>query len=112
MLTTPKVAIGQLDRRITLQSRTTAGKAYGEPIETWTDLATVWAAVDYPLTGSGEAYQDHINLAQTRVEFIIRKRTDVGFVERIVYDSETYDIERKAEIGRGGYLKLTGNLRK
>lgn len=111
MLTTPKETIGALDRRITLQSRTVSVNDYGEGVEAFTTLATVWAKVDYPLTGSQEEQVEKIHLFQQRVEFTIRKRSDVLQVDRIVYDSKTYDIERIAEIGREGYLKITAEHR-
>ena len=104
---------GKLDRRITLQNRTVAANAFNESIETWSDLDTVWANVEYSLTGSGEGFEDAVNLAQTRVDFTIRHRSDVGHVERISYNSETYDIESPlAEIGRRQYLKIRAKLRK
>lgn len=112
MLTTPKETIGALDRRIALYSRTTSVNSYGEAAESFTLLATVWAKVDYPLTGSQEAHVEKINLFEQRTEFTIRKRTDINQTSRIVYDSKTYDIERIAEIGRGGYLKITAEHRK
>ena len=98
---------GQLDRRITLQSRTTAADAFNTPIETWSDLATVWAKVEYPSTGSDEDTASGLNVARRRVDFTIRHRTDVGFVERVRYSGGTYDIERIAELGRNDFLKLT-----
>lgn len=103
---------GQLDRRITLQTRTTAPDAYNAPVETWTDLATVWAKVDYPVTGADEETAEHLNITRRRVEFTIRHRTDVGFVARVTYNSGTYDIERIAELGRNDFLKLTTEERK
>lgn len=102
---------GELDKRATLQVRTVAANAYNEPVETWAELATVWTKVEYPKTGSEEAFEDNINIAATRVDFTIRYRTDVGFVERILYESEVYDIERIAELGRRDYLKITGKRR-
>jgi len=103
---------GQLDKRIVLQTRTTAANAYNEPIETWSTLATVRAKIEYPVTGSNEQYQDAVNLAQTVVFFTIRHRTDVSSVERISYDSNTYDIEAPiAEVGRKNFLKIKARLR-
>jgi SPP1 family predicted phage head-tail adaptor len=102
---------GKLDRRITLQSRTTAANAYNEPIETWATLATVWASIDYPLTGSGETFQDAINQAATNITFTIRHRDDVGFVERISYNGDTYDIERISETGRNDHLQIQAKRR-
>lgn len=103
---------GQLDRRVTLQTRTTAANAYNEPVETWSDLMTVWAKVEYPISGSDEETEKGLNIARRRVYFTIRHRTDIGFIERVTYDSGTYDIERIAELGRNDFLKLTTEERR
>ena len=83
---------GVLDKRITLQGRSVVENAYNEPVETWTAIATVWCKVEYPLTGTEEAFEDNVNIASTRVIFTIRYRGDVGFVDRILYENEIYDI--------------------
>lgn len=103
---------GQLDRRITIQSRTTTADKYAAPVETWSTLATVWAKVEYPITGSDEQTQQGLNVATTRVIFTIRHRSDVGFTDRIQYNSEVYDIERIAELGRKSFLQITAERRK
>ena len=111
MLTTQKETIGQLDRRITLQTRSTSVNSYGESVETFTDLATVWAKVEYPLTGSMESQEQKIHLVESRVEFTIRERADILYTSRIVYNGKTFDVERISEVGRGGYLKITTEYR-
>ena len=102
---------GKLDRRITLQQRTVAANAYNEPIETWTILATVSAAIEYPITGSDEETADKLNIARRRAIFTIRYLDSVDLVSRILYGTEVYDIERIAEVGRKQYLKLTAETR-
>lgn len=42
-------AAGRLRHRVILQSPAGSADAYGERVTTWTDVATVWAAID-PLT--------------------------------------------------------------
>ena len=39
------VEIGRLNHRVTVQSRTTTTDAYGQQLDTWSDLATVWANI-------------------------------------------------------------------
>jgi len=103
---------GKLDSRIALQQRTVAPNAYNEPIETWTTLATVWASIEYPITGSDEETADKLNIARRRAIFTIRYLDSVDFISRILYGTEVYDIERIAEVGRKQYLKLTAETRK
>src|SRR5574343_1217799 len=105
------IEVGKLDRRITLQTRTVAANEYNDPIETWTDLATVWAMVEYPKTHSEEVYMDNVNIAVTATEFTIRYRDDYGFVERISYNDELYDIERIYDLDRRRYQKILAKRR-
>jgi SPP1 family predicted phage head-tail adaptor len=37
--------IGKLSRRVTIQQQSTTQDAYGQPVQTWTDVATVWAEI-------------------------------------------------------------------
>lgn len=41
---------GKLRHRITLQRRSTETDEYGQPLDMWSDLATVWCSIE-PLTG-------------------------------------------------------------
>lgn len=105
------VYIGQLNRRITIQRRTVASDSFAGQTEIWQDVACVWAAVEYPKTGSGEAQFDALHLAHTRAIFAIRKRP-VEFTDRIQYDNGIWDIERIAEEGLNNYLLITAERRK
>jgi len=84
---------GRLDRRITIQRATVTTDAYGAPVETWAPVATVWAAVEYARTGSGEEQTDAIHLATTNTIFTIRYR-DLIHTDRIIWNGEAYDITR------------------
>lgn len=44
------IRAGLLNRRLAIQSRSTAQDAAGQPLNTWTTIATVWAAIE-PLSG-------------------------------------------------------------
>lgn len=98
---------GRLDRKITLQSRTVTLNDYNEPIESWATLAEVWANVDYPKTGSGESFYGALEIATTNTLFTIRYLSTVTAIERVLFDSDVYDIERIAEIGRRNFLQIT-----
>jgi len=84
---------GRLDRRISIQRATVTTDAYGAPVETWATIATVWANVRFPLTGSDETQVDEIHLATTSTVFTIRHR-QILHTDRIVWNSEEYDITR------------------
>ena len=89
---------GRLDRRLTLQRRTLTENDYGEPVETWTTLATVWAE-KIPVRGS-ERYVAMQTVAEVDTRFKIRYRTDVSPLDRVVCAGITYDVQGVIEIGR------------
>ena len=89
---------GRLDRRLTLQRRTLTENDYGEPVETWTTLATVWAE-KIPVRGA-ERYAAIQTVAEVDTRFKIRYRTDVSPLDRVVCAGTTYDVKGVLEIGR------------
>ena len=56
----PAPRAGSLDRRVTIQSRSTAQDTAGQQSLTWNDIATVWAAI-HPLTGHELARAQMVN---------------------------------------------------
>ena len=81
---------GRLDRRITIQQNTPTRDSVGQSIDSWADLATVWAEV-VPVSGS-ESFQAKQVGAEAVAKFRIRYRSDVLRKMRVVYDSDNYDI--------------------
>jgi len=88
---------GTLRHRITLQTFTTAPDSYGEPIKTWSDLATVWAAVE-PLTGR-EYFQAQQTHAEVTYRVRIRYRADVVPTMRIAHAGKTLEILAAIDVG-------------
>lgn len=101
--------IAALDTPVDLQYFTTAADAYGGLTKTWTTYTSPKARVEYASTGSGEAFDKHVNLSVLRVEFTIRWVTSrtVSVKDRIVLESENYDIIKIEQLGRRRYLKIT-----
>ena len=98
--------IGVMDREVTIQRRELEEYAFAERVEVFTDLLTVWAAVEYPISRQDEQIADGLNLTTSPVNFTIRD-TDITVKDRIVYDGENYDIINIAQIGRNDRLKIT-----
>lgn len=84
---------GQLTRpyRITIQRATEAQDAFGEPIETWVLLATVWAGMS-DLIGN-ERFQAQQVDAALATRFNIQYRDDVTAKMRLIHAGVTYNIE-------------------
>ena len=93
---------GDLDRRITFQKNTPVQDETGEKVEGFADFATkptVWAKIE---RGRGrQRFITEHELNEHTIVFKVRNRTDVDTEDRIVYNSEDYDIEAIEEIGRG-----------
>jgi SPP1 family predicted phage head-tail adaptor len=90
-----------MDRRITIQTFSTAQDAYGQPVPTWTTLATVWA--EFRAARGIERFLSEQHDAQAYGSWRIRYRTDVAPTAkmRVVDDhSVTHDITSVVEIGR------------
>ena len=75
--------IGPLDQRVTLQQPVVADDTLGQPVRTWVDVATVWAAVE-PLR-SRELQAASGRLAEATVRVRIRHRADVLATWRVVW---------------------------
>ena len=86
---------GKLNKRITIQQRTTTQDAIGQPVETWTTVATVWADVrgTNGLSFIKEAIKADADVSIARVSFRVRYRTDITAGMRVVFNSENHDIE-------------------
>lgn len=89
---------GHLDRRITIQRATTTLNGFNEPVETWSDLTTVWAKrTDASAT---ESYRAQEVGAQISARFRVRYSSliaDVNPRDRIVFDGRLYNITRVSE---------------
>ena len=104
--------IGNMDRRISLQSTTLTTNDYGQRVASWATYATVWASIKYK-SGGEKLTDDQVGSTQT-VDFTIRYSTDVSGAKashRIVYNGNNYEILYVQEIGRREGLNLVCELR-
>lgn len=84
---------GSLRNLILLQTRDSGTDAAGQPVQTWTDLASVWADV------RGANGMQTIKAPLDGVEinwysFRIRYRTDVDAAKRVVFNGQNYDVKQ------------------
>jgi SPP1 family predicted phage head-tail adaptor len=84
------IGLGRLRHRVTIQQQSSTQDGYGEQVNTWNDLITVWASVE-PLKG-----REHFAAQQVKTETTtrIKMRYRAGIVSkmRVAYGSKTYDI--------------------
>lgn len=109
MSTTPAtsaITAGQLDQRLTLQSRAEGSDARGQASGAWTDVATVWGRAR-PLR-SRELFAAGQVQNVSDVEFTIRWRADVRTTWRVLWRGVPHDItgEPIAVDGQQMWLQL------
>lgn len=99
----------KMDRRITIQALTTTQDGAGQPIESWADLATVWAW-KRPFRG-GERFLARQVVGQAVTTFVIRYLAGVTIKHRIVDGSEHWNIADIRELGRQEGLEIDTTAR-
>ncbi|MEP6587503.1 MAG: phage head closure protein [Polaromonas sp.] len=79
-----------LNSRVTIQAPSAGVDAIGQPVTTWTTLATVWANIRQQSGAESIRADKDISIVQASIR--IRRRTDVTAAMRAVSSSTTYDI--------------------
>ena len=94
---------GGLDRMVTIQRRTLVDDGYGT-IETWSDLASVFAQVRQ------QGGREYLGAAQVqserRVVFTMRWFPGLSVVDRVEHEGEPHNIVEVREIGRREGVEL------
>ena len=85
-----RITIGQLDQRLTLQSRSAGVDVLGQASGAWVTVATVWGRAR-PLR-SRELFAAGQIQNVTDIEFTIRYRSDVAATWRVLWRGTPHDI--------------------
>jgi SPP1 family predicted phage head-tail adaptor len=85
------MAAGTLNSRVSIQQRTGGADALGQPGDSWTELAEVWAEIRHP---SGvQQVKAGAEVSTVRASIKVRTRGDVTAAMRVVRGSKVYDIK-------------------
>ena len=84
------LSAGDLDRRVTLQARSTSMDSFGQQLTTWTVAFDAWARVT-PLTGR-ELLAAQAIVPETTHEVVIRYRASTSPGMRVVYAGRVLDV--------------------
>lgn len=76
--------------RITVQAQSTAVDAMGQRVETWVDVATVWAA-SQPLRGDENFSAGGVQ-SEAAVRFFVRYRADFNGRQRVLWRGVAHQI--------------------
>jgi len=106
------IKIGRMDLRITFRQSTDTQSDSGATVESFADVATVWANVTANGSGS-ERFVMEKETAFNRKFFTIRYRTDLNEKMILIYESEEYDIKSLQELEntRKRFLKIQAEKR-
>ena len=100
---------GELRQRITIQHQAKARDTDGGVIPIWSNLTTIWAAVE-PLSGTERQIEDSDQLLATRLtRFKIRKRNGLDTTMRIVFGEQVFDLKEIIHVqARNREIQLIG----
>jgi len=99
---------GKLDRKITLQRFTETRDEFNEPVQVWTTLAN--RSASYEPLSDGERFRASETAADASARFVIRWSqivSDLNPKDRLLYESQPWQIVRVKEIGRREGLEIT-----
>ena len=82
--------VGALNQRVTIQQPSTGVDVLGQRVETWSDLATVWAQAQ-PLRGREFFAAGQVH-SEASVRFRLRYRSDVTSAMRVVWGGVNHAI--------------------
>jgi SPP1 family predicted phage head-tail adaptor len=99
-----RLKAGDLDQRVTLQSRSVVKDAYGQDTVTWVPEATVWAQVQ-AVRGREFFAAAQVQQEQT-LKVRIRWRTGVSPTWRLVWQGRNHDITGIIPVGRNDMLEI------
>lgn len=102
---------GKLDRRIIIERASVTALPSGEPVESWSPIATVWAQAR-PVRGD-ERFAARQLVGTAVMTFHMRYRADLALTvkDRIIYDGKTWDILDIREIGRRVVMEIDAKAR-
>lgn len=80
----------RLNSPVTIKRLASGQDDIGQPVNTWTDLASVWANIRH-LSGSESIKADAL-ASSVKASIRIRKRTDVTSAMRVHHGSVVYEI--------------------
>jgi len=98
------VRAGKLDRAITINRVTQVIDNYGNPVDTWTTVATLRAQLIQASTE--EFLRDYGASSETAIVFRTRYVAGVTLADRVTYDGVEHNIIEVKEIGRRRGLEL------
>lgn len=103
---------GSLDRRLTLRRRVVTTNALNEDVETFPDLATVWAS-KADVSDAEKVRAQQVG-AEITTRFVVRWSVDLATLnpkDRCACEGREYEITGVKEVGRRDGIEITASAR-
>jgi len=96
---------GTLNNKVTIQQQASTQDDWGQPLNTWTDIATVWADIRHQ---SGiETIKADSPVSVVKASIRIRYRTGVDAGMRVLHGTTAYNINAVLpDVSKKQYLDL------
>lgn len=95
---------GYLNERVNIEHRSTSVDAIGQPVESWSLLAAVWASVKKQ---SGlESIKADADTSSVKSSIRIRYRNGIDAGMRVIHGDDIYDIKATLENKPDAYIDL------
>jgi len=101
--------IGKMRERVLIQNKTITQSNSGFQSENWSNIATIWAKVDYS-SGFEEEEADRV-VGQQKIKFTVRFNANISINSRFVYRSVYYQIENISVSDDRSLMVATGFFR-
>lgn len=82
---------GRLNQRVKIQQLAAGQDAIGQPVQTWSDLATVWSRI--LMKNGAQAIKGDADVSLVQASIRIRRRTDIAAGMRVLHGTVVYDIK-------------------
>ena len=99
-----QIKVGSLDRKVDIVSISNSTDDYGANIETET-ITSHWANIKWLNSEEDESSGD--KRANYKIDVLIRYKSGVTSLSKVIYEGNRYDIQGYKEIGRKGFLLLS-----
>lgn len=93
-----------LNHRVTIQQLAAGYDGLGQPVESWTDVASVWANVRH--VSGLETIKSDADVSVLKVSVRIRQRAGLDVGMRLVHGADVFDVRALLPDGQNQYLDL------
>jgi SPP1 family predicted phage head-tail adaptor len=90
--------IGKLNKRVQIQTQTTAQDAFGQPQQTWTTVYTAWAGIDIQTSQLIYATAEFVSKVTHRITLRWTFSVVIAANQRVVYTEPTTGVVHTYEI--------------